>query len=84
MFVLHKLMCSGLKHPCVVGLVGLCLNPLCIVTEFVPNGDLFEYIHSKKPLDLPLVLKIAFDVASAMAFMHGSTPPQLHRFFFFF
>eukprot|EP01105_Mastigella_eilhardi_P008792 TRINITY_DN2113_c0_g1_i5.p1 TRINITY_DN2113_c0_g1~~TRINITY_DN2113_c0_g1_i5.p1 ORF type:complete len:2389 (+),score=489.03 TRINITY_DN2113_c0_g1_i5:142-7308(+) len=72
---------SGLKHCCIVQLVGMCLEPLCIVTEFIPHGNLFELIHIKTEsrLDLPLVLKIALDVACAMSFLHGSTPPQLHR-----
>eukprot|EP01105_Mastigella_eilhardi_P001278 TRINITY_DN1156_c0_g1_i1.p1 TRINITY_DN1156_c0_g1~~TRINITY_DN1156_c0_g1_i1.p1 ORF type:complete len:2213 (+),score=546.42 TRINITY_DN1156_c0_g1_i1:78-6716(+) len=79
---------SGLKHSCIVQLVGLCLDPLCIVTEYVPYGNLFELIHdcpSKenptggRPLLLPVKLKIALDVACAMEFLHGTTPPQLHR-----
>jgi len=71
---------SGLRHPAIVQLVGLCTQPLCILTEFVPHGNLYEYINNKnKKLEMPLVLKIAHDVALGMAFLHGSSPPQLHR-----
>ena len=68
------------KHPCIVGLVAVCLRPLCLLTEYIPYGNLFDLVNNKaRPLDLPMVLKIAHDIASGMAFLHGSTPPQLHR-----
>lgn len=43
---------SHLKHPCVVGLVGVSLRPLCLVMELAPkkslNSVLDEKVHEKR------------------------------------
>jgi hypothetical protein len=44
---------------------GFCTEPACIVTEYVGNGSLSEYIQSDKPLDWPLRLKIAKDIGTS-------------------
>mmetsp|Transcript_13456 Transcript_13456/g.18567 ORF Transcript_13456/g.18567 Transcript_13456/m.18567 type:complete len:864 (+) Transcript_13456:1-2592(+) len=71
---------SGLEHPNLVQLKGLCLDPLCIVTEFMSSGDLYGAIHNKEVnFDWPLRLKIAMDIASGMSFLHSAKPPIIHR-----
>lgn len=61
-------------------LKGLCLDPLCIVTEFMSSGDLYGTIHNKEvTFDWPLRLKIAMDIASGMSFLHSAKPPIIHR-----
>ena len=41
-FNMEAFFMSQLKHENVVQLVGLCMHPLCLVTEFVPCGDLYH------------------------------------------
>jgi serine/threonine protein kinase len=54
---------SALQHPNIVTLKGLCMDPLCIVTEFLPHGNLYEYLgNSDNHLDWPLRLKIALGI----------------------
>jgi hypothetical protein len=48
-----------------VAMRGFCMEPACIVTEYVAAGSLMEYIsNSEKPLDWPLRLKIAKDIGT--------------------
>eukprot|EP01119_Soliformovum_irregulare_P005550 TRINITY_DN1729_c1_g1_i4.p1 TRINITY_DN1729_c1_g1~~TRINITY_DN1729_c1_g1_i4.p1 ORF type:complete len:1884 (+),score=634.81 TRINITY_DN1729_c1_g1_i4:134-5785(+) len=72
---------SKLQHPNLVNLKGLCITPrLCIVTEFLAGGNLYKFIHDDtKQLPWPLIVKIANDVASGMAYLHAATPPCVHR-----
>jgi small GTP-binding protein len=39
---------SSLSHPCIVQLKGLVMDPLCIVTEYLPGGNLYDFIHDRK------------------------------------
>jgi len=71
---------SGLEHPNLVNLIGVCLDPLCIVTEFMAYGDLYNFLQdTSRDLDLALRLKIAIDIASGMLFLHSAKPPIIHR-----
>jgi len=55
---------SGLVHPNIVVLKGVCLELLAMVMEFMDLGSLYEYIHNpEKSLDWKLRLKIAHDIA---------------------
>eukprot|EP01117_Protostelium_nocturnum_P009737 TRINITY_DN3481_c0_g2_i2.p1 TRINITY_DN3481_c0_g2~~TRINITY_DN3481_c0_g2_i2.p1 ORF type:complete len:1509 (+),score=531.31 TRINITY_DN3481_c0_g2_i2:2688-7214(+) len=71
---------SGLEHMNLVRLKGLCLDPLCIVTEFMAHGDLYGFIHdTSKELNWILRYKMASDIASGMMFLHSAKPPIVHR-----
>eukprot|EP01119_Soliformovum_irregulare_P016349 TRINITY_DN4710_c0_g2_i3.p1 TRINITY_DN4710_c0_g2~~TRINITY_DN4710_c0_g2_i3.p1 ORF type:complete len:1173 (+),score=432.27 TRINITY_DN4710_c0_g2_i3:488-3520(+) len=71
---------SGLEHPNLVNLKGLCMDPLCIVTEFLAFGDLNNYLRSgTERLPWNLNLKIAADIAAGMSFLHSAQPPIIHR-----
>ncbi|KAL6054440.1 Myotubularin-like phosphatase domain [Balamuthia mandrillaris] len=76
-------MMSGLSHPNIVSFKGLSMEQgqYCIVTELLPHGNLYDYIHEPgNPLSWPLRLKIALDVAEGMKFLHYSTVPSIiHR-----
>ncbi|TVU31345.1 hypothetical protein EJB05_23027, partial [Eragrostis curvula] len=78
---------SQMQHSNIVKVVGCCLRSMCpfLVTEYVPNGSLGEYLLVKargagKPtakrndgrrlLDLNTCYQIAQGVASAMAYLH--------------
>jgi len=43
-------MLNRLRHPNIVLLMGICSKPqnLCIVTEYLPNGSLFNLLHMSK------------------------------------
>jgi serine/threonine protein kinase len=43
-------MLARLRHPNIVLLMGIVSKPpqLCIVTEFLPSGDLFTLLHKNK------------------------------------
>ncbi|KAL1533488.1 non-specific serine/threonine protein kinase [Salvia divinorum] len=61
------------QHDNVVRFVGACtkLPHLCIVTEYMPRGSLYEYLHKNHPaLKLPQLLKFAVDVCKGMEYLH--------------
>ncbi|KAL6046584.1 Myotubularin-like phosphatase domain [Balamuthia mandrillaris] len=37
---------SGIEHPNVVRFMGFCMDPFCLVTEFIPGGNLFDFLHN--------------------------------------
>ena len=63
------------RHPNVTEFIGISKDPdnnLLIVMEFVPGGELYPLLQKEDlEIDWPLRLKIAHDVASALAFMHA-------------
>ncbi|KAL6066376.1 Serine/threonine-protein kinase EDR1 [Balamuthia mandrillaris] len=73
---------SGLSHPNVLPLVGVVVEPRFygIVTEFVPRGNLFSLLHSKKRgLTAEQLRQFALDTATGMEYLHSCSPPILHR-----
>jgi serine/threonine protein kinase len=53
-----------------------------MVTEFVPNGDLFKFLQVEKDIDWKFKLKMALDIAKGMQYLHSISPPLIHRFLF--
>ncbi|KAL6727940.1 hypothetical protein Aduo_009772 [Ancylostoma duodenale] len=75
---------SKLAHPNVVCFVGAVLDDpsqFAIITEFVSNGSLFSLLHEqKRVLDPPFRLRISYDVAQGMRYLHESAAkPVIHR-----
>ncbi|GKV13965.1 hypothetical protein SLEP1_g24915 [Rubroshorea leprosula] len=74
---------SRLHHPNIVLLLGACPENGCLVYEYLENGSLEEYIfrlNGKPPLPWFIRFRIAFEVASGLAFLHNSKPePIVHR-----
>nr|CAD1844780.1 unnamed protein product [Ananas comosus var. bracteatus] len=61
------------RHKNVVQFIGACTRPpiLCIVTEFMRGGSVFDFLHNKKGVfQLPDVLRIATDVSKGMNYLH--------------
>ena len=76
-------------------MLGCTVNPLRMVLELVPMGDLFNFIHPKvvgengqktlrdrdqSEIDWKLRFKIMLDIAVGMCHLHhGVNPPIIHR-----
>ncbi|XP_052148744.1 U-box domain-containing protein 35-like [Oryza glaberrima] len=72
-----------IHHPHLVMLLGACVERGCLVYEYMENGSLEERLRCKSgTAALPWCdrLRIAWEVASALVFLHSSKPnPIIHR-----
>ncbi|CAK7329436.1 unnamed protein product [Dovyalis caffra] len=68
------------RHKNVVQFIGACTKPpdLCIVTEFMSGGSVYDYLHKHRGVfKLPTLLKVAIDVAKGMNYLHQNN--IIHR-----
>lgn len=68
------------RHKNVVQFIGACTKPpsLCIVTEFMSGGSVYDYLHKLKGVfKLPSLLKVAIDVSKGMNYLHQNN--IIHR-----
>ncbi|XP_036452987.1 receptor-interacting serine/threonine-protein kinase 2-like [Colossoma macropomum] len=77
--VLHK---ARFNH--IIQIFGVCNEPefFCIVTEYMTNGSLDELLHEKNMYPMvawPLRLRILYEIALGVNFLHNMTPPLLHH-----
>ena len=79
-------MMAALRHPNVVGFLGVCLDPPCIVTEYCARGSLTDVLRGAKAspqkaatLDWSKRLNMALDAAKGMLYLHNHAPPIIHR-----
>eukprot|EP01132_Coremiostelium_polycephalum_P000699 gene699-862_t len=70
---------NTLTHESIVSLKGYCLDPCCIVMEYIPNGNLYQYLRKNQNIPWSLKLKIAINIADAIKHLHGFTPKICHR-----
>jgi len=71
-----------LNHPSIVKYIGCVLEHphLAIVTEYVPNGNVFDLLFTHRVnLSAAIRLKIASQVALALNYMHSCDPIVIHR-----
>lgn len=75
---------ASLRHPNVVNFVGVAWNSLenlVMVVEYLPTGDLQNYL--KKNADLLSWARdkvhMALGIARALKYIHGRDPPLIHR-----
>ncbi|MED6194576.1 hypothetical protein PIB30_029846 [Stylosanthes scabra] len=67
-------------HKNVVRFIGACTKSpnLCIVTEYMPGGSLYDYLHKNhNVLELSPLLKFAIDVCKGMEYLHRNN--IIHR-----
>ncbi|XP_044511950.1 serine/threonine-protein kinase STY46-like isoform X2 [Mangifera indica] len=68
------------RHKNVVQFIGACTRPprLCIVTEFMSGGSMYDFLQKQKGgFELPSLLRIAIDVSTAMNYLHQNN--IIHR-----
>jgi serine/threonine protein kinase len=73
---------SELRHERLVALLGACMVPgkLCIVTELMEYGSLYDLLHQRRErLGEPIQRKLAMEIAEGVAYLHGRSPPFVHR-----
>ncbi|MFS7992878.1 putative protein kinase RLK-Pelle-LRR-XV family [Helianthus anomalus] len=73
-----------IEHPNLITLIGYYASPseMFLVYNYLPGGSLEEFIRLKKSsvTGVQTVIKIALDVAAALAFLHNECNPRvLHR-----
>lgn len=69
-----------IRHKNVVQFIGACTRQpnLCIVTEFMSKGSLYDFLHKHNGVfKLPLLLKAALDVSKGMNYLHQNN--IIHR-----
>eukprot|EP00698_Gefionella_okellyi_P005643 TRINITY_DN15117_c0_g1_i1.p1 TRINITY_DN15117_c0_g1~~TRINITY_DN15117_c0_g1_i1.p1 ORF type:complete len:969 (-),score=229.55 TRINITY_DN15117_c0_g1_i1:6-2912(-) len=74
-------MCK-LRHQNVCQFLGASIAPpaLCLITEFMPRGSLFDVLHDASiPLTWLQRLRMARDTAAGMLYLHSLNPPVIHR-----
>lgn len=74
---------SKIRHPHLLILLGACPDHGCLVYEYMENGSLEERLFRKNntpPIPWFERYRIAWEVASALVFLHNAQPKQvIHR-----
>ncbi|XP_059653902.1 serine/threonine-protein kinase STY46-like [Cornus florida] len=74
-FIMRKV-----RHKNVVQFIGACTKPpsLCIVTEYMSGGSVYDYLHKHRgTFKLPSLLKVAIDISKGMNYLHQNN--IIHR-----
>jgi serine/threonine protein kinase len=60
-----------LRSDYLVQFYGYCLSPkYCLVMEFMPEGSLYDLLHSKKPLDWGIRYQISMQMSLGLEYLH--------------
>ncbi|KAF9686665.1 hypothetical protein SADUNF_Sadunf02G0013000 [Salix dunnii] len=72
-FYQEVLIMRKVRHKNIVQFIGSCNRPpsLCIVTEFMSGGSMYDFLHKQKgSLNLQSLLRVAIDVSKGMNCLH--------------
>ncbi|GLU16106.1 hypothetical protein SLE2022_325560 [Rubroshorea leprosula] len=76
---------SRVQNPGFVNLLGFCSDSRSsklIVVEFMPNGSLYDLLHSSstsRPPGWSRRVRFALQIAKAVQALHSANPPVIHR-----
>lgn len=76
---------SSLDHPNIVRYIGVSwrsLAELCMVSEFMPRGDLAHFLKAKNSQQLTWrndKLPLSISIANALVYLHSLVPAIIHR-----
>lgn len=79
-FAKEAMVMVGLRHPNIVLFMGVCLEPpdLCIVTEYMPRGSLYDVLHDPTiKLPFNVIRNMAMHVVKGLQFIHSAG--MIHR-----
>ncbi|KAF3446845.1 hypothetical protein FNV43_RR12025 [Rhamnella rubrinervis] len=67
------------QHKNVVQFIGACTRPpnLCIITEFMSGGSMYDFLKEKGVFPLHSLLRVAIDVSKGMNYLHQNN--IIHR-----
>ncbi|KAJ1414181.1 Serine-threonine/tyrosine-protein kinase, catalytic domain [Sesbania bispinosa] len=71
-----------IRHPNVVQFLGAVTqsSPMMIVTEYLPKGDLRDFLKRKGALKPSTAVRFALDIARGVGYLHENKPsPIIHR-----
>ncbi|KDD73320.1 protein tyrosine kinase [Helicosporidium sp. ATCC 50920] len=75
---------ASLRHPNIVGFLGLCTTPPCVASEYCARGSLTDVLRRARSgagggLDWARRLSMALDAAKGMLYLHSHSPAIVHR-----
>ena len=71
---------TKLHHPNIVQILGYVEDPFIIVMEYLPNGELLQYIKQNKFISLKKKINICLDILKALSYLHNRKPNYvIHR-----
>ena len=74
----EALVMANLRSQFVLPLQAVVLSPpYCLVTPWMPNGSLFDVLHSKQALSWPLRHRIILEMAQGLSYLHAAN--VIHR-----
>ncbi|CAJ1962057.1 unnamed protein product [Sphenostylis stenocarpa] len=71
-----------IRHPNVIQFLGAVTqsSPMMIVTEYLPKGDLRDFLKRKGALKPSTAVRFALDIARGVGYLHENKPsPIIHR-----
>lgn len=66
-----KILMNLPAHPNIITLVGICIKPLSVLTEYQERGNLFDYLHSEGVIPEIMLYNTILGVARGMQHLHN-------------